>query len=711
MKFLKWFFGILIFLIIAVAVAAYIFLKNFDLNKYKNYAEKIVYEQTGRKLTIAGDASLGISLIPTIVINDVSFANPEWAKNPQMVKVGALELRFSLLPLLSKQIVVDRALLKSPQIFLETAKDGQNSWDFKLPDVQPEKAASAGGWMIVKTANAAETGGTMDFLSDFVAREVVISDGTVEYYNHKDKSSKSLGIKNIAFSTDGINSPMNVSWDIVFDGMTFSGSGELGSLAALLSGVGEYPLKLDIKALGLGALLNAKIKDMMNDKLSAVFDYNVYNPAGNMNAPETTVIGTGNATLKKVSLNISNLSIVNNKLQGKVSADISGAKPFVSADITGNSFNLESLNKALPTASNFELVKSAHASALVPDTLIPYELLKIADGNFSVALKELIVNSDLVVKNLVLKAALSGGVLNVKPLDFNLGQGSVNLTAIVSSVSKSLTLNATAKDVLMGDLHKEFKVDNQNDFGILSGGNTQSYISLKGSGSTVRSLTDNLNGQIIAVVEPSKLQSGQLKFLTNSFVSQLLNILKIDTRKSETVDLKCAVVRADFNNGTITFPKGIAVNSDKLDLVSSGTLNLRNDKLNLSINAYRSGIADVSIVQAVSNLVKIGGTLQNPKIAIDESGALKTIAGAALSGGTLTGAQMLLDKDTAPCYTALKGTIYQDKFPKPTGASNAAQKTYQGASQVIDDGVGLVKDGAKEIKNTAKDIFKNILKK
>lgn len=711
MKFLKWFFGILIFLIIAVAVAAYIFLKNFDLNKYKNYAEKIVYEQTGRKLTIAGDASLGISLIPTIVINDVSFANPEWAKNPQMVKVDALELRFSLLPLLSKQIVVDRALLKSPQIFLETAKDGQNSWDFKLPDVQPEKSASAGSWMIIKTANAAETGSAIDFLSDFVAREVVISDGTVEYYNHKDKSSKSLGIKNVTFSTEGINSPMNVSWDIVFDGMAFSGSGELGSLAALLSGVGEYPLKLDIKALGIGALLNAKIKDMMNDKLSAVFDYNIYNPAGNMNAPETTIIGTGNATLKKVSLNISNLGIVNNKLQGKVSADISGAKPFVSADITGNSFNLESLNKALPTASNFEFVKSAHASALVPDTLIPYELLQIANGNVSVALKELIVNSDLALSNLALKAEINNGVLNVKPLEFNIGQGTVNATAVISALSKSLTLNASVKDMLMSELHKEFKVENPNDFGVISGGKTQSYISLKGTGSTARSLVDSLSGQVIAVVEPSKLQSGQLKVLTNSFISQLLSILKVDTKKQGTIDLKCAVVRADFNNGTITFPKGIAINSDKLDLVSNGTLNLRNDKLDLNVNAYRSGVADVSIVQALSNLIKIGGTLQSPKIAIDESGALKTIAGAALSGGTLTGAQMLLDKDTAPCYTALKGTLYQDKFEKPTGVSNAAQKTYQGASQALDDGYNMVKDSANEIKNTAKDIFKNMLKK
>ena len=80
------------------------FLKNFDLNKYKSYAAKIVYEHTGRKLDVKGDASLGISLIPTLIINDVTLSNPSWAKNPQMAEIGSLELKFSLLPLFKNRL-------------------------------------------------------------------------------------------------------------------------------------------------------------------------------------------------------------------------------------------------------------------------------------------------------------------------------------------------------------------------------------------------------------------------------------------------------------------------------------------------------------------------------------------------------------------------------------------------------------------------------
>ena len=79
-KFIKFVFATVIFLVLLLVVGGFIFIKTFDLNKYKSYAEKIAYEQTGRKLSLEGEAGLKISLVPTIVLNDVSFANAAWAE-------------------------------------------------------------------------------------------------------------------------------------------------------------------------------------------------------------------------------------------------------------------------------------------------------------------------------------------------------------------------------------------------------------------------------------------------------------------------------------------------------------------------------------------------------------------------------------------------------------------------------------------------------
>ena len=710
MKFLRWLFTILLFIIIAIGISAYFFLKNFDLNDYKSNIEKIVYEQTGRKLTIAGNASVGISLIPTIVLEDISYANPDWAKNPMMAKIGSVKVSFSLVPLLSKQIVIDRVLLNKPQIFLETSKDGKNSWEIEfkpLPDNTP--ATSSNGW-IIKNAYAEETESVLGKIKDFVAKEIIIEDGVVSYYNQQNNQKTKVEINSIKLSALGINSPINAEWDIVFNTMKFSGRGELGSLAALLSEQEEYPINVDMNALGVKSVIKAKIKDMMNEKLKASFSYNIYNPAGNFDAPETTMIGTGVASLKNISLDISKLDIANNLLKGKIKADISGAKPFINADITGTVFDLGVLNRNKPTAFNFEIIKSAQATTLVPNDQIPYELLQALNAKVGLKMEKLIVNPDLALNNIKLNADLNNGILNVSPLNFEIAGGKADVAAVIDSKQKSVTLKGSSENILLTDLVQQLKPASADSFGFISGGNTQTYFDVKGSGSTYRAVVDSMSGQIIAVVEKAKLQTGKINFIASDFISQLMSLIKTNKSKDKIAELKCAVVRADIQNGLMNFPKGIAIDTDKIDFVSNGTISLPKDKINLDLNIFHEGLTNVSITQALSNLVKITGKLTSPRISINQEGTIKTIAGVALSGGTYSGAQMLLDKDAAPCYTALKDTVYKDKFEKPTGVKNAAQKTYQGTSQAVDNSIKMMKDGAKELKNSARNMIKSITK-
>ena len=708
MKFLKWLFSILFFLIIAVAIAGYFFLKNFDLNKYKSYAEKVVYEQTGRKLTIAGDASIGISLIPTIIVNDVSYANPDWAKNPQMATVGSVEVRFSLIPLLSKKIIIDRVLLSNAKIFLETSESGQNSWDIALKSDKPAPVVSSSGW-IIKTAHAEDVDPISTMLKEFIAKEIIIENGAINYYNHKNKSKIQLDINSIKLGTEGLNSPITAEWDVVFNTMNFSGKGDFGSLAALLSGQGDFPLNLDMKALGIKALIKGKIRDMLNDKLKASFDYNIYNSAGNLNAPETTLIGTGEANLQNVILNISKLDVVNNLLKGKIKADISKPKPFIDADITGTIFDLSVFNRNKPTAFNFELIKSAQATTLVPNDKIPYDVLQLVDAKAKLHMEKLIVTPDLALNNLNLSATLSAGVLNIPTLKFDIAGGKADIAASVNSNQKNITIKGTTENILLTDLIQDLKPSSADTFGFISGGNTQTYFDLKGTGLTYSQVADSLDGQVLAVVEKAKFQIGKVKFIASDFITQLLDVLNVKKSNEKIAELKCAVVRADLQNGILSFPKGIVVDTDKIDVVSSGTISLPKDKINLSLNAYHEGMSEVSITQALSSLVKITGNIQSPRVSINQENTIKTLAGVALSGGTLAGAQMLLDKDIEPCYTAMQGTIFQNKFTKPTGVKNAAQKTYQGTSDAVDNSINMVRDGAIDIKNAARDIVKGMM--
>jgi len=709
MRIIKWILSLAVLIVIVAVAGGYIFLRNFDLNKYKDYASRLVYEQTGRKLVINGNAELGVSLIPTLVINDVTLSNPEWAKNPEMLKLGTLELKLSIMPLFRKQIVLDKIILQQPQIYLETSADGKNSWDFSAPAKTTAAVLPSGNWLVA-SAYAAEmpveskdNENLLGSISDIVARQAEIDKGTITYYDGKAKKAYTVQINKISLSTEGLSSPVAASWDISYDGINTAGKGTLGALRDLLNNQPDYPVQLDFAALGMNMNVDATLSDWKN-ALKSKFNLRLKNPSGNMNAPAIALNCSGTADLKNVAVNIDSLDVAGNVVKGKASVSLAQKLPYITADLQSDFINLPSLT-AVPKKTAFrwpEIVASAYASQLVPDTPIPYELLKIANAKINATIKKLTVNEAISAENVKLSAVLDKGNLRVRPLDLQFGNGTVNLLADINAAQQSVSFQLNGKDILLQNIHKEFAVDGAKDFGFLSGGQTTLYADLAGKGSTIRRVVDSLSGQFVAIVGKSEIQSGQLRFLTNNFIVQLLSILKIDTSKADQINLKCAVVRSDLKDGKAIFPKGIAMDSNQLTLVSNGKINLVNDNLNLTLNAYRNGMANLGIVQTLSSLVKIGGTLQNPAISLDTGGAVKTIAGVVAGGPAALGANILLDRDSAPCYTALQGTAYADMFPKPSGVSGAAQNTYQGTSQAVKDGVNGLKDSAKKLLNFLK---------
>ena len=92
---------------------------------------QLVEEETGRDFKINGEINLAQSLIPTLIISDASFGNPAWASSKHMVKVDQLEVQVALLPLLTRHVSVNKIILNSPQIFLETDKSGNHNWLFQ----------------------------------------------------------------------------------------------------------------------------------------------------------------------------------------------------------------------------------------------------------------------------------------------------------------------------------------------------------------------------------------------------------------------------------------------------------------------------------------------------------------------------------------------------------------------------------------------------
>lgn len=680
--------------IIILALGGYFAVKHFDLNKYKIYAEEWAQKELGRELRIKGDAKVALSLIPTVVINDIEFANASWAQNPQMVTIKQAEVKFSLLPLLNKQIVIDKIALIEPDVYLEKSDVGAVNWELG----KVKKIASTGKSVsVVKVAAAAPAAAVM---SGFAAKNMEIISGKVEYYDAQTNKIAILNIDELSMKVPSYDEPITMNADMAYNQQKISMQANLGSLAQLLSNNDNFPFLINISALGVKADVNGGIVNV-SDSPQYALETNIYNPAGNLNMPEITLSSRIDGDLKGLNMKINSMNIVDNNITGMMNVRWDSKVPQISADLKSPKINVQQFN----TNNNFAnvslgLINEAKALEFVPNKEVPYALLSSLDANINLNIGNLILAQGLEANNVSANVILKNGRLSVKPLELDFGGGNIVATILVDSVSHSMSIIANSKNMLLQNLYKEFAISGDGDFGIKSGGNLDLDVSLSSEGNTYRELSENLKGQVIAIAGKSVLQTGGLQFLKQGLISQLLSLLNLQNHKEKDLNLNCAVVRADFGNGKAIFPNGIAVDSDLLMLISDGSINLINDKLSFTIEPSLNKLASGNIAQALASFIRLSGTLQNPQLKLDDTEALKTIVGVVATGGAnYLGSQMLLAGNGTPCYKALEGTKYANKFPKPTGVRAETQEIYQDTTKQI-------KDGLQGLQNTAKDLLK-----
>lgn len=621
LKVLKYIIYTILAAILIVGAVGYYLLSTFDLNKYKVQVSQLVEKYTGQKLEINGDANLKVSLIPTLVVNDVKLTD---AGASYVADFKYLETQVAILPLLKKEIVVDHVLVK---------------------------------------------------------------DSHVQY--GKDK----IGINNLAASVGSMDDNIKADFDVVVDGNPITGNLDVGSINTLLNS-SDYPVNVNAKAFGADLKVSGILKDVMKD-LSFVLDVDAYNPNGNFGAPETKLITKVDGNLKKVNANISSLSLAKNIITGTVSADISGKIPSITANLKSDLINIPSLKSPQKVSYLPEIIGSAQALQAVPDDAVPYELMNLVNANVNLNIKKLIIDDGMDAANVIGKAVLNNGHLNVSPLTFGFGGGTVNAVLTADAKTRQVAIKVTSNKVPLQSLHKEFAVESGGDFGVLEGGALDIDIDLTTSGATYRKLSENIGGRSIIMVDKSKFQTGKLTIINLPFITQVLQMIKIGNSVNKEVDLQCAVIRTDFGGGKAKFHKSIALESSQFNLVSNGNINLVNDAIEFELQPVAGKISVTSIATALGSFAKISGTLENPHISLDEKQALKTAAGYALGGPIYAGGAALIDSNSAPCYTALAGTAYSERYPKPEGVVASSQQN--------------IKDVGKSLEKSVRDVRDNLL--
>ena len=129
---LKW----LLVLLITLPLLAMLYIAIFGWNWARTPLQRIVTQKTGRALVIAGDLNVQLAWpAPRIRARGVSFANPPWAKEKQMLAVEDVEFTVELPGLFKKNLMFPEVRLTHPVVFLEQAADGRKTWLLDFPSL------------------------------------------------------------------------------------------------------------------------------------------------------------------------------------------------------------------------------------------------------------------------------------------------------------------------------------------------------------------------------------------------------------------------------------------------------------------------------------------------------------------------------------------------------------------------------------------------
>jgi AsmA family protein len=615
--------GLVTVLLVVIAIVAW----RVDPNDYVAPIQARIKQATGREATIRGGIELKLSLTPRLVVHDLALANAPWGRSPTMVTAKQLDIEVALLPLVQSRLEVIRVGLVEPTIALETDGQGHVNWDF---------SASATG--------TTPASGTSTPATAIGVGAIAISNGTLTYRDGKAGALTTVTIEAIELSARDAQAKVNAKLKVTIDDVALDLSGQLDSPTALVQKRWPYAIALAGEVDGQKARFGTKVR----------------------------VDGD------TVHLEDLDIAAGDNVVSGTVSIATGGPRWRYTVDLTAPVWSLGALAGAHARAAGAPAARATPAARpppayLFPDTPLPLAILRVADAAGQAKVGRLVVSPKREFTAVEIHFTLHEGHLDVPLLKGATFGGTVDAHGTLDLPSNGSPTIALAVDAHNLDLGAELAaLDVRRE---VKGGKTSVKADLHARGATLHEWAASASGNVTAIAGPATIVNAKLD-PDNAFdrVAKAANPFR---DKDPTTELKCAVVRLPLADGVAHIDRSVAVETQKLGVSVSGTLDLRNESIDLTFKPQlREGIP-IDIPQ-VAELVRLRGPLRSPNVTIDAVASVATAAriGAAVgTGGLSEVANALFGAVTrggaGPCAVAL-GTSATSAPSKNTRASAAA---------------------------------------
>jgi len=605
---LAWLAGVLL----APVVLATLFIAIYGWNWLRGPIERMAQEKTGRALAIGGDLKVDFGWPwPRLHAGAVTFANPAWAREKQMVTTGAVDIAIDLPQLLRQNIVFPEVRLERPVVYLEQGSDGRKNWLLDL------KQQDEGARLRID--------------------RLTLDDGTLGYDDAGQKTSIRALVSTAA--TRPPTAGLTFAAQGQYKGQTLKASGDGGPVLALRDERTPYPLHAQfsightrVKADGsVTSLLKFTALDM-RVALSGASMAQLY-PLLGIAFPATRAYATeGQFVHREKMWRYEKFSgrIGDSDMAGSVEVDTSGKRPALRADLRSNILDLDDLGSligarpgaveaarhAAPTPTT---VPTPARARVLPDLPFKTDRWDSVDAEVSLQAKNIRHAKALPLEDLVSHLSLRDSVLTLDPLDFGVAGGHVNAVISLDGGQNPIQAqaNVRARRVLLAKLFPSVAL-NKNSIGQVNG-----QFDLSGTGNSVGRMLASSRGKVGLVVAGGEIS----KLMMETAGLHLWEILELKVAGDKLVKLRCAVADFAVKDGNMQ-ADALVFDTEITTLIGTGSIDLGQEKLDLTLNQKTKSTSPL----ALRSPIYVRGSFARPEVSVDKGRVAARAFGAVALG-------------------------------------------------------------------------------
>jgi len=644
--------------LVIVLGAVAILLARVEPSDYAALLNTRVQQLTGRSLSIGGKVRLSISLVPTVSVEDVRFANATWGSRPHMLQARRIEVVVALLPLLRGEVEIRAIEIVEPDLFLETSAAGDPNWIFETADTAAKRPAQE---------KSERTIGV---------HRVRVVDGVVTYRDGATMKDRRLEINALTVARDG--EAFKISSDARMDTVPL----ELLGTARRASASATAPLDIDMKLMIPGITLTAKgavpigphpdaqrtlelrteIKDWASvAKLAHIAD---------LKLPPLTAATQLHVQADAFDLRNLTVTLGKSKAAGSMRIARMTQVPVIAASVDAPILDLAELLGP-------PVQRPRTDNRVFSDEPFDAAVLKAVNGKVDARIARLVMRDGKTFDGVSLAASLDRGKLKADPIRLRVEGRELRIRADAdasSANSLALDLSVQGSSIPLAALASLLNASGA----AVDGAPTDVNVRLSGRGRSLRALIAESGGEVRIVVGPGRVRSQSLDF--GADITELLNVLNPARKTDSYTELKCAVVRLPIQRGIVRVDNTIAVETSKVHMIAAGIIDLRNETLDLGFRP--KAVTGMGIgLGGLASLARLRGSLSDPSVEADLGGAAAQLGLAAITGGLslIAGGMLPASVPEQPCQAALAGNMRTQPMPKAAEPS------------VLDDMMGGIK--------------------